>query len=92
MIKILIGLLVLSVMVVIHELGHFLMAKLCGVTVESFSIGWGPILLKKKIKETEYRIEDIESWIKNGKIKKQKEGSVDCIDKLGEIKNNIEKY
>lgn len=59
MIKILIGLLVLSVMVVIHELGHFLMAKLCGVTVESFSIGWGPILLKKKIKETEYRISAI---------------------------------
>lgn len=56
MIKILIGLLVLSVMVFIHELGHFLMAKLCGVAVESFSIGWGPIILRKKIKGTEYRI------------------------------------
>ena len=56
MIKILIGLLVLSVMVFIHELGHFLMAKLCGVAVESFSIGWGPVLLRKKIKGTEYRL------------------------------------
>ena len=59
MIKILIGLLVLSVMVFIHELGHFLMAKLCGVAVESFSIGWGPVLLRKKIKGTEYRISAI---------------------------------
>lgn len=59
MVKILIGLLVLSVMVFIHELGHFLMAKLCGVAVESFSIGWGPVLLRKKIKGTEYRISAI---------------------------------
>jgi len=56
MTKILIGLLILSIMVFIHELGHFLMAKLCGVAVESFSIGWGPIILRKKIKGTEYRI------------------------------------
>ena len=56
MIKILIGLLVLSVMVFIHELGHFIVAKLCGVVVQSFSIGWGPVLLRKKIGETEYRL------------------------------------
>ena len=56
MIKILIGLLVLSVMVFIHEAGHFVVAKLCGVVVESFSIGWGPVILKKKIGETEYRL------------------------------------
>lgn len=56
MIKILIGLLVLSVMVFIHEAGHFIVAKLCGVIVQSFSIGWGPVLLRKKIGETEYRL------------------------------------
>ena len=56
MIKILIGLLVLSVMVFIHEVGHFIVAKLCGVVVQSFSIGWGPVLLKKKIGDTEYRL------------------------------------
>lgn len=54
--KILIGLLVLSVMVFIHEAGHFILAKLCGVVVQSFSIGWGPVLLRKKIGETEYRL------------------------------------
>lgn len=48
MVKILIGLIILSIMVFIHELGHFIAAKLCGVVVESFSIGWGPVLFKKK--------------------------------------------
>jgi len=56
MIKILIGLLVLSIMVFVHEVGHLVAAKLCGVIVNSFSIGWGPVLLRKKIKDTEYRL------------------------------------
>lgn len=59
MVKILIGLIILSIMVFIHELGHFIAAKLCGVVVESFSIGWGPVLLKKKKGDTEYRISAI---------------------------------
>ncbi|UTC91992.1 RIP metalloprotease RseP [Treponema denticola] len=59
MVKILIGLIILSIMVFIHELGHFIAAKLCGVVVESFSIGWGPILFKKKKGDTEYRISAI---------------------------------
>lgn len=59
MIKIFIGLIVLSIMVFIHELGHFIAAKLCGVDVESFSIGWGPVLLRKKIGQTEYRLSAI---------------------------------
>lgn len=59
MFKILIGLAVLSIMVFIHELGHFIAAKLCGVHVESFSIGWGPVIFRKKIGLTEYRISAI---------------------------------
>lgn len=59
MIKILIGIFILSIMVFIHELGHFIAAKLSGVIVESFSIGWGPIILKKKIGTTEYRLSAI---------------------------------
>lgn len=59
MVKILIGLIILSIMVFIHELGHFIAAKLCGVVVESFSIGWGPVLFKKKRGDTEYRISAI---------------------------------
>ncbi|WP_024466857.1 RIP metalloprotease RseP [Treponema pedis] len=59
MIKILIGLFILSVMVFIHELGHFIAAKLSGVIVETFSIGWGPVLFKKKFRGTEYRLSAI---------------------------------
>lgn len=38
----------------IHELGHFLVAKWSGIKVNVFSIGFGPKLLKKKIGDTEY--------------------------------------
>ncbi|MFH1458497.1 MAG: RIP metalloprotease RseP, partial [Candidatus Omnitrophota bacterium] len=40
--------------IVVHEFGHFMMAKRMGVRVEKFSLGFGPALLKKKKKETEY--------------------------------------
>ena len=55
-----IGFLVLiGVLIWFHELGHFLMAKLFGVKVEIFSIGFGPVLVSKKLGETEYRISAI---------------------------------
>lgn len=50
------GLLGLGLIIFIHELGHFIAARLCGVTVESFSIGMGPILFHKKIGITDYRL------------------------------------
>lgn len=50
------GLLGLSLIIFIHELGHFIAARCCGVEVESFSIGMGPILLHKKIGKTDYRL------------------------------------
>lgn len=50
------GLLCLFFLILFHEFGHFLAAKLFGVTVESFSIGFGPVLIHKKIKETDYRL------------------------------------
>src|SRR5258708_10643671 len=40
----------------IHELGHFLFAKWAGVKVERFSIGFGPVIFKKTIGETEYAL------------------------------------
>jgi len=45
---------VLSVMILSHELGHFLMAKKMGVKVEAFSLGFGPKLWSVKKGETEY--------------------------------------
>ncbi|MBI3634732.1 MAG: RIP metalloprotease RseP [Candidatus Rokubacteria bacterium] len=46
--------LVIGVLILIHELGHFIIARLCGVGVERFSIGFGPVLLRWRGKETEY--------------------------------------
>ena len=50
------GLLCLFFLILFHEFGHFLAAKLFGVKVESFSIGFGPILIHKRIHGTDYRI------------------------------------
>jgi regulator of sigma E protease len=55
-VKILLGILGLGVVVFVHELGHFLAARLVGIDVEAFSIGWGKAILKKKIGAVEYRI------------------------------------
>jgi membrane-associated protease RseP (regulator of RpoE activity) len=40
----------------IHELGHFLFAKWAGVRVDRFSIGFGPVIFRKRIGETEYAL------------------------------------
>src|ERR1035438_4433076 len=45
-----------GVMVVVHEFGHFAVAKLCGVRVESFSVGFGPRLFGVKYGDTDYKI------------------------------------
>ena len=45
-VSILIAVLVFFVIVVLHEFGHFIVAKLCGVKVNQFAIGMGPVLLK----------------------------------------------
>lgn len=54
------SILVLSFLVFFHELGHFLAAKLFGVRVEAFSIGFGKTrIFKKQIGETEYSLRPI---------------------------------
>jgi len=45
-----------GVMVVVHEFGHFLVAKLCGVRVEAFSVGFGPRLFGIKYGDTDYKV------------------------------------
>ncbi len=47
---------VLGVLIFVHELGHFLTAKLLGVKVEIFSLGFPPKLVSKQVGETDYRI------------------------------------
>lgn len=50
------GILCLFFLIIFHEFGHFLAAKKFGVKVESFSVGFGPVLLHKTFKGTDYRL------------------------------------
>lgn len=52
----------LGILVTVHELGHFLVAKYFKIKVEKFSIGFGPKIVSKKIGDTEYRL----AWIPLG--------------------------
>src|SRR5262245_51756724 len=47
---------VIGILILIHELGHFLVARWTGVGVERFSIGFGPVLARWRGKETEYAL------------------------------------
>jgi regulator of sigma E protease len=56
MIKILAGLFGLGIVVFIHELGHFIFARMLGIKVLAFSVGWGQPIFQKSYKGTDYRI------------------------------------
>ena len=70
-------LLILGVIVFFHELGHFFMAKLYGVKVEEFALGFPPKIFGIKKGETEYRL----NWIPLG-------GYCKIAGEDGEEKNN----
>lgn len=69
---IVVGIIVLSVLIIVHELGHFIAAKSTGVWVEEFGIGFPPRLYGKKWGETIYSI----NWIPFGGFNKMA-GEVD---------------
>jgi len=50
------AIIVLAIVIFVHELGHFLVAKWCGVEVRTFSMGFGPTLFARKVGETVYRV------------------------------------
>ncbi len=52
----LIFLIVLAVLIFVHELGHFLFAKACGIRVDAFAIGFGPKIFSKKVGEVVYSL------------------------------------
>ena len=52
----------LGVLIFVHEFGHFLAARIAGVGVLKFSLGFGPKIVSKKVGETEYAL----SWIPLG--------------------------
>ena len=50
------AILIFGVLIAVHELGHFLAAKACGVRVNEFSIGMGPAIFHTTKGETEYSL------------------------------------
>lgn len=52
----LVAVLMFVLLIIIHEFGHFIAAKICGVRVNEFAVGFGPKLIKKKIGETVYAV------------------------------------
>ena len=53
---IVIGILLFELIIFSHEFGHFITAKLSGVKVNEFAIGFGPTIWKKQGKETKYAL------------------------------------
>ena len=47
------------IMILLHEFGHFVTAKLCGVRVDEFAVGMGPAIWKKQKGETLYALRAI---------------------------------
>ena len=56
MVYVLAAILIFGVLIAVHELGHFLAAKACGVRVNEFAIGMGPAIFKKTKGETTYTL------------------------------------
>lgn len=56
MIAIIIFILILSLLIIVHEFGHFIAARINGVRVEQFSLGFGPLIFKVKKGDTAYKL------------------------------------
>ena len=54
--SVVIAIVVFCVIILLHEFGHFIAAKLCGIYVKEFALGMGPVIFKKQGKETTYAI------------------------------------
>jgi len=82
MISLLIFLFILGLLIIVHEFGHFILAKRVGVKVEKFSLGFGPKILSKKKNQTQYTISAIPL---GGYVKL-------AGDNLEEYKGNADEY
>ncbi len=72
----------LGLVVIVHELGHFLMCKVFGVYVKTFSVGMGPKVVRKRWGETEYTISLIPF---GGYVKMAGEGLMEEIQDAGTL-------
>ena len=74
----------LGVLIFVHEFGHFIVAKACGVSVLKFSLGFGPRLVGKTVGETDYRVSLIPL---GGYVKMLGEDSNDGVDEADEARS-----
>lgn len=56
MLTVIYTIIIFGLIIFVHELGHFIVAKLCGVRVKEFALGMGPAIFKKQGKETLYSL------------------------------------
>jgi regulator of sigma E protease len=70
------AIIILGVLIFVHELGHFLVAKWCGVGVLEFSIGFGPVIFKFQGGDTTYSLRAIPlgGFVRRGEKTKRLEG------------------
>ena len=54
--SIILAILAFGVLVIVHEFGHFITAKLSGVKVNEFALGMGPVIWKTRKKDTQYAL------------------------------------
>ncbi len=81
-ITILASIFTLGLVVIVHELGHFLFCKLFGVYVKTFSVGMGPKILTRRWGETEYALSLIPF---GGYVKMAGEGMMEEIQDTGTL-------
>ena len=86
-ISILIGFLGISIMILVHETGHMLAARACGIKVEALSLGFGPALFRWGRKDTKYIIRAIPF---GGSCKMS--GGDDIQNAISQKKKHIESY
>ncbi|MBR6083984.1 MAG: site-2 protease family protein, partial [Spirochaetales bacterium] len=85
--SILIGFLGIGIMILVHEIGHMLAARACGIKVEALSFGLGPALFRWGRKDTKYIIRAIPF---GGSCKMS--GGDDILNAVFQKKNRIESY
>jgi regulator of sigma E protease len=80
------GILLLGILVFLHELGHFVAAKLLHVPVFKFSLGFGPSLLGKTVGETRYQISALPlgGYVSMAEERKNDAGDDELVDRFTE--------
>lgn len=56
---VILAILMIGIMILVHELGHFVVGRLCGIGVEEFSVGFGPKIFGWRKKEIDYSLRAI---------------------------------